>query len=132
MPSSSVAALSEFLAQTHNVGRGRVAQQAAERYLSELGYEIVGRNWSCKAGEIDLLALDGDVLCFVEVKARSRADYGPAVTAVTPAKQRRIARVAAFLLAQSGYQGPCRFDVVGLDRAADGWSYTLVQDAFEA
>jgi putative endonuclease len=128
----SVAALTDFLAQSHNVGRGRVAQQSAERYLVESGYEIVGRNWSCKAGEIDLIGIDEDVLCFIEVKARSRPDYGPAIAAVTPSKQRRIARVAALLLAQSGYQGACRFDVIGLDRAEDGWSYTLVQNAFEA
>ena len=132
MSQGSLAALSDFLAQEHNVGRGKVAQQSAERYLVDRDYQIVGRNWTCKAGEIDLIGIHDGVLCFIEVKARANSEYGPAIAAVTRGKQRRIARVAALLLAQSGYQGPCRFDVIGLDRAEEGWSYTLVQNAFEA
>jgi putative endonuclease len=129
---SSAADLSEFLAQSHTAGRGRIAQRAAERYLETAGYRIVGRNWSCKAGEIDVIAFEGNVLCFIEVKARSRPEYGEAISAVTSAKQRRLARAASMLLAQCRWNGSCRFDVLGLDRVEDGWSFTLVRDAFEA
>jgi putative endonuclease len=109
-----------------------VAQATAEAYLAEHGYRIVGRNWSCVAGEIDVIAFDGEVLCFIEVKARSNVEYGPAIAAVGRAKQLRISRVASLLIAQSGYRGPCRFDVVGLDRGDHGWKVTLIRGAFEA
>ncbi len=128
----SARALTEFLGQSHTVGRGRVAETAAQRHLVTAGYRIVARNWSCKAGEIDVVAFDGEVLCFVEVKARSSSDFGPAIAAVGRRKQRRIARAASWLLAGSGYDGPCRFDVLGLDREDTGWRFTLIQGAFEA
>ena len=124
--------LADFLAQGHTAGRGRVGQAAAERYLERAGYRIVGRNWRSKAGEIDIVAFDGPTLCFVEVKARYHGGYGPAIAAVDRRKQRRIAAAASLLLAHSGHRGPCRFDVVGLDRAESGWDVTLVRDAFEA
>ena len=129
---SARAALSEFLSQAHTVGRGRVAQRSAERHLKGEGYRIVGRNWSCKAGEIDIVAFEGETLCFIEIKARSSAEYGPAVAAVGRQKQGRIARAARWLLAESHYRGVCRFDVLGLDREEAGWRYTLVRNAFEA
>ncbi len=125
-------ALTEFLRQTHTVGRGRVAQRAAEDHLARAGYRIVGRNWTSKAGEIDLIAFDGPILCFVEVKARSSRRYGPAIAAVDRRKQRRIARAASLLLSLSGHRGPCRFDVLGLDRQEGGWQVTLIRGAFEA
>lgn len=78
------------------------------------------------------MAADGDTLCIIEIKARSGSQHGPAIAAVDRRKQRRIARVAARLLAEIGWQGPCRFDVLGLDRAEDGWRYTLIRNAFEA
>jgi putative endonuclease len=130
--SQATRALAEFLGQGHTVGRGRVAEDAAERYLVESGYRIVARNWTCKAGEIDVVAFDGAVLCFVEVKARSSPEFGPAIAAVDRRKQHRIARAASWLLAGSGYRGACRFDVLGLDRNDTGWRYTLIRGAFEA
>lgn len=124
--------LEDFLAQSHSAGRGRVAQRAAEAHLERSGYRIVGRNWTCKAGEIDLVALDRNTLCFIEVKARANPDHGPAIGAVGGRKQRRIANAASMFLVQSGYEGPCRFDVIGLDRCDGGWELTLIRGAFEA
>ena len=121
-----------FAAGSDNVSRGRAGQRSAEAWLARRGYRIVERNWRCRLGEIDLVALDGDTLCIVEIKARSGARHGPAIAAVDRRKQHRIARVAAQLLAEIGWQGPCRFDVLGLDRTGDGWTYTLIRDAFEA
>ncbi len=102
------------------------------RYLESQGFEIVARNATTKVGEIDLVAREGETLCFVEIKARSGDRYGPAIAAVNPAKQRRLARAAAMYLALERWQGPCRFDVLGLDAQQDGgsWSFTLIRDAF--
>lgn len=120
-----------FQDQPHNRARGAAAEEEARRYLVRQGYEIVASNAVTKAGEIDIVALDGDTLCFVEVKARAGIGFGPAIAAVTPSKQRRLARAAALYLAFNPHDGPCRFDIVGLDPAPDGWEITLLRHAFE-
>lgn len=119
-----------FGREPHTRGRGRVGEEDAVRWLSRQGYEVLERNVVNPAGEIDVVAREGATLCFVEIKARGSAAYGPAVGAVGPAKQRRISRAAALYLAHRRLDGDCRFDVLGLDAGPDGWEYTLVRDAF--
>ncbi|HLX10285.1 MAG TPA: YraN family protein [Thermoanaerobaculia bacterium] len=115
-----------------NRARGRAGEQAAVTWLEAQGYQVLERNVVNHAGEIDLIARDGGgVLCFIEVKARSGAAFGPAIAAVGPAKRRRLSRAAALHLAIRGlHLTPCRFDVLGLDWTGDTWRYTLVRDAF--
>lgn len=115
-----------------NRARGRAGEQAAVTWLEAQGYQVLERNVVNHAGEIDLIARDGGgVLCFIEVKARSTAAFGPAIAAVGPAKRRRLSRAAALHLAIRGlHLTPCRFDVLGLDWTGDAWRYTLVRDAF--
>jgi len=120
----------EFTLQTHNRGRGKVGEEDAVRWLTAQGFAILDKNVVTHAGEIDLVAREGATLCFIEVKARGTAAFGPAIAAVGPAKQRRICRAAALYLALRGLSGDCRFDVLGLDAAEDGWTYTLIRDAF--
>jgi putative endonuclease len=136
--------LDGFAEAGHTRGRGRVGEEAAVRWLEARGFRIVARNVVTKAGEIDLVVQEGDTLCFLEVKARGTADYGPAIAAVGPAKQRRLSRAAALYLVRHRWAGPCRFDVLGLDREDEGslpagargaesqggWRFTLVRDAF--
>jgi putative endonuclease len=119
-----------FHGETHNRGRGRVGEDAAVAWLRGQGFEILERNVTTRAGEIDLVAREGETLCFVEIKARGGGEYGPAIGAVGAGKQRRISRAAALYLAQRRLEAPCRFDVLGLDAGPDGWEYTLVRDAF--
>lgn len=123
-----------FSEQPHTRGRGRVGEDDAVAWLQARGYEIVERNATNKAGEIDVVARDGDTLCFIEVKARQTDRFGPAIEGVTPAKQRRLVRTARLYLAHKEIDDvACRFDVLGLDAAPDGsWEYTLIQDAFQA
>lgn len=122
--------LEEFGAQTHTVGRGRVAEDAAVAWLERRGYRIVERNHRNAAGEIDVIAEDGEVLCFVEIKARSETLFGSALAAVGARKQRRVARAAALYLALRGIEPACRFDVLAMEAGEPGWRFTLVQDAF--
>lgn len=92
---------------------GERGEAAAERSLREAGFRIIERRCRFRIGEIDLVALDGETLVFVEVKARNGTGYGTPAAAVTPAKQRRIARVALVLLSRRSWQErACRFDVV--------------------
>ena len=117
----------------HSHARGAAGEEAAEEFLRLSGYRIVARNVRTKVGELDLVALDGETLCFIEIKARATAEFGRAIEAVGPQKQRRLAKAALLFLAQNRSQRPCRFDVLGLDRGRDGaWSFTLVKNAFDA
>ncbi len=117
----------------HTHARGAAGEAAAEDFLRLSGYRVVARNVRTKVGELDLVALDGETLCFIEIKTRATAEYGRAIEAVGPQKQRRLAKAALLFLARNRSARPCRFDVLGLDRGRDGaWSFTLVKNAFDA
>ena len=121
-----------FQNQPHRRARGSVAEEAAVAWLRDRGFRIIDTNVVTKAGEIDILARDGEMLCFIEVKARATADFGPAVAAVDARKQQRLVRAAGLYLAKSGWQGACRFDVLGLDPGENGWEVTHLPNAFGA
>jgi len=124
--------LDDFSRLPNTRARGSAAEAAAESYLRARGYRIVERNVASRLGEIDLVALDGETLVFVEIKARASAEFGPAIAAVGARKRERLARSAAMFLSRNRSQRACRFDVLGLDRGADGnWTFTLIRDAFQ-
>jgi putative endonuclease len=123
----------DYESQPHTRARGRAGEDAACAFLAGAGYRILERNVSTRAGEIDIIAADGDTLCFVEVKARADAEHGAAIAFVGPAKQRRLARCCALYLASHDVRGrPIRFDVIGLEREDGAWRCELVRGAFEA
>lgn len=126
--------LSRFGSQPHTRGKGDVAESAALVWLRRRGYRVVATNARTPAGEIDVVAWDGEILCFVEIKARSGSRYGSAAAAVTPQKQHRIARAAALYLTRLPESPACRFDVLAMDRDDDGdeWRFSLLRDAFIA
>lgn len=107
--------------------RGASAEDAAAGLLLAAGYRIVERNFRCRAGELDIVARDGDVLVFIEVRMRSDAEHGYAFEMVGGSKQRRVIRVARCYLAarQPAYE-EARFDVVAFT-AGDA---VLIRDAF--
>lgn len=74
---------------------GRRGEALAARYLEESGLHVIDRNWRCSDGEIDIVALDGDVLVVVEVKTRSSLDYGHPFEAITEPKLQRLQRLSA-------------------------------------
>ena len=81
--------------------------------LIGLGYVIEERNWRCPQGELDIVAWDGDVLVFVEVKTRSSAAFGTGAEAVTHAKMLRMRRAASrWLIERRPPFAETRFDVV--------------------
>jgi len=92
---------------------GRDGEAAAAAVLGRAGLRILERRFRVRAGELDLIAEQGDLLVFVEVKARRQVGCGDPAEAVTHAKRRRMARVAlAYLAATDALDRPCRFDVV--------------------
>lgn len=97
--------------------RGTAGEDLAAQYLAGKGYRIIKRNFYFgRNGEIDIVARDGDVLVFVEVKARTSAAYGTPEEAVTAGKQRTI-RLAAqgYCYIHNIVDMECRFDVVAVD-----------------
>jgi putative endonuclease len=107
--------------------QGKVGEDRAATWLRAAGMAIVERNYRCSLGEIDLVGRDGDVLVFVEIRTRSRADRGTALETVRAGKQRRIARVAEhYLIARRPSARGFRFDVVGIT----GDEVVHVRDAF--
>jgi putative endonuclease len=96
---------------------GKLGENAAAEELLRRGYRLRTRNYHCRGGEADLVAEDGEVLVFVEVKTRSTLRYGLPQEAVTPVKRRRLVLAAeAYLHAHAEEPGledrPVRFDVV--------------------
>lgn len=84
----------------------------AEKYLRRKGYFVIERNFSCRQGEIDIIAKKAGYLAFVEVKMRKNADFGAAMEFVTPAKQRRIISTAQLWLLKNPSDLQPRFDVI--------------------
>lgn len=88
-------------------------ENLAVQVLEGEGYKILERNFRTRAGEIDIVAKDGRIYVFVEVRARANADFGHPGETVTPAKMYKLAGAAKQWLAAHGISNkPCRFDVV--------------------
>jgi putative endonuclease len=101
--------------------------------LERAGYLIVERNFRCKAGELDIVARDGDTLCFVEVRSRADRAHGHAAETVGRKKQLQVARVAHYYLAvRNPVFVHARFDVVAFAGADTGDDPLWVRDAFRA
>jgi putative endonuclease len=96
-------------------GVGQQGEISAVAALRRRGYDVLERNYRTPVGEIDVIAEEGGALCFIEVKWRRTADRGHPAAAVTPEKQRRLARAAEWYLSRREGQAPaCRFDVVAI------------------
>jgi putative endonuclease len=112
-------------------GVGQEWENLAERRLKAAGYKIRARNFRTKVGEVDFVAEDGNVLCFIEVKGRHTLRFGAPEEAVNAEKQRRIFRAAqAYLQRERLEDSPCRFDVVAILDGGPDPSVTIFRDAF--
>ncbi len=100
---------------------GRQGEQLAAGFLADAGLEILGRNWRCEHGEIDIVCRDGQTLVICEVKTRSGVRFGSPVEAITRQKAARLRRLAiAWLTAHSLFFEEIRIDAVGVLRGPDG------------
>lgn len=108
---------------------GDKGEELAVRRLKRLGYRVIDRNFSVhNIGEIDVVARDGEYLCFVEVRFRSRRDFGTPAQTVNAEKQRRIIRAARIYMQNNGLLNALtRFDVAEV--YGDG-RVEIIKDAF--
>lgn len=109
--------------------KGRVGELAAKKLLIKKGYEIMHQNWTCRWGEIDIIAKKDDVLVFVEVKFRTSDKYGYGHEAITYKKKKSLSRAINFYLAKNnlldtGWQ----LDVVSITKIDEKFKF----DHFEA
>ena len=114
---------------------GNQGEQAATDFLLSQGYHICARNFRVPLGEIDIVARQGKLLVFVEVKTRRSLRYGPPAAAVNYYKQQKIIKVAQCFLRQQhlAIDCCCRFDVIEvLLKDDDKFSINHIKDAFEA
>jgi putative endonuclease len=107
--------------------KGEVAEQLAADHLLRQGLKLIERNFRVRGGEIDLICRDGKTLVFVEVRQRSRSDFGGAGASITAAKRRRIVLAAQHYLAGQP-ACDCRFDCVLIDGERLEW----IKNAFAA
>lgn len=94
---------------------GKRGEEAAACFLERREYEILDRNWKCIAGEVDIVALQNDTLCFIEVKTRKDAQKGFPSEAVDTRKRSRYERIAACYLKDHDYADVrVRFDIIAI------------------
>ena len=110
---------------------GRRGEEIAENYLTGKGYRILHRNFRASRGEIDLIAVRGKTVVFVEVKSGRSTSFGEAEYRVTPAKQRQLYRIARVFLDISKYPWEdCRFDVVAVELQGPKPRLRHIENAF--
>ena len=95
---------------------GSDGEDLACRFLEAQGYRILARNFTCRAGEVDIVAWQAETTVFVEVKQRSNVRHGAGFEAVTLAKRQRIVRAAQLFASKHGLaERAVRFDVISIE-----------------
>ena len=113
---------------------GKLGEDIAASYLKRHGYEILERNFTNRIGEIDIIARNNNVLCFIEVKTRADDRLGRPEEAISKTKQRKISQVVLSYLKMHGiYEGDFRFDVAAVmfDEKTNAKKLNLIKNAFE-
>ena len=109
-------ALTGLLERLRGPRAGLEGEDLACRHLAAQGYAILARNFRCRSGEVDVVARDGAVTVFVEVKHRRGSGHGAGHESVTFGKRRRIVRAARIFASARGLsESPLRFDVISID-----------------
>lgn len=95
---------------------GKSGEALAARTIEEAGLAVIQQNYRCPKGEMDIIALDGEILVFIEVRTRSSAYRGWGEESITHGKARRLQAIAAYYVLQRGYSSwpSLRFDVIAI------------------
>ncbi|MDO8581219.1 MAG: YraN family protein [Candidatus Omnitrophota bacterium] len=113
---------------------GKKGEAIALRYLQEQGYRVIETNYRSRFGEIDIIAQDKDILCFVEVRTKISQEQGHPFESITSVKKRKLTRMALYYLQDKGLEdAKARFDVVAvLPQEGEKFVIDLLRDAFDA
>ena len=111
---------------------GRHGEEIAVGYLRQQGYRVLARNWRCTAGELDIVAREGETLAFVEVRTRRGDRFGTPEESITPTKQAKLVELAQTYLQENGLTDQnWRIDVVAveMDRGSGVKRVNLIRNA---
>ena len=108
---------------------GREGEAKAAEYLRKKRYDIIGANYRCRFGELDLIAKKGELVIFVEVKLRKNDRFGAAADAVTHSKREKLRKAALSWLAATDCTAPTRFDVIEI--YTENGRINHIENAFE-
>jgi len=120
--------------KTFNKDIGTLGEELSETYLKNLGYKILDKNFRCKCGEIDLIAMSKGYICFIEVKTRYGLKFGLPAESVTLSKQHKIYKTAqVYILMKNIVNFDFRFDVIEvlLNNANNDFLINHIEDAFQ-
>ena len=111
---------------------GAYSEQRARQLIALRGATVIARNYTSRFGEIDLIVLDSDRLAFIELRYRSRSNFGSALASVSPVKQQKVFMTAQmFLASHENYCNRyCRFDIIAFDRPRGSVSAQWLKGAF--
>ena len=117
----------------YNIIFGRNGEKRAALYLKKNGYKIIETNYKTPISEIDIIAYDKNVLCFIEVKTRKNADFGTPSEAVDKRKQQKIIQGAFSFLQHKNLECEMRFDVVEVyaDKDFKKVNFNLIKNSFD-
>jgi len=93
---------------------GTEGENAAEAHLRKQGFRVIERNWRHGSYELDIICKDKQELVFVEVRTRTSQGMTAPRETISPQKQNKIIKAARLYLAESSWDGPCRFDVIAI------------------
>jgi len=112
--------------------RGQAQEQRARTYLERQGLRHLQSNYHCRLGEIDLIMVEAETLCFIEVRYRKNAHFGGASASVTHSKQQKLIQTAQHFLQHHPklQQLPARFDVVSLEGKREAPKIDWIKNAF--
>jgi putative endonuclease len=111
---------------------GKSGEEAAAGFLKSRGYRILTKNYRSRLGEIDIIARDKDVLCFIEVKTRKSERFGSPGEAISMRKQGQMAKAALMFLKENDLlDKKARFDVVSIIYREDSPKLDLIKNAFD-
>ena len=105
---------------------GRLCERAVCADLQKRGAQVLATNYTCREGELDIIAREDEYIVFVEVKARQSSSFGTPAQAVTRAKQKKLILAAQKYLMETGIEAAVRFDVAQVFYRPDGDTITAV------
>ncbi|WP_291632321.1 YraN family protein [Clostridium sp.] len=119
--------------KSYNKDIGALGENISENYLKNLGYKILDRNFRCKCGEIDLIAVNKNYICFIEVKTRYGINYGIPAESVIYSKQQKIYKTAqVYIMMKNIVNSNFRFDVmeITLNNYNNDFTVNHIENAF--
>ena len=114
-----------------NINTGRQGEEIAGELLQAKQFRILQRNWRTGHKEIDIIAMDGEILVFVEVKTRRRMGEERYNELVKPGKQRSLLLAGNAYMVKNGYKGAFRFDVLFIIGKGENRSIEHIRNAFD-